>query len=169
MPTLSFGGGSHLGVPCKVALLGRVKRKGGKTSSDQCPKGNMNIFKAIIRSARIRCRSRSSKGSCRMPVTNLVTNLWILFRWLISATRFCEQAGIPYSGCGRTKAPHKGMKADFKISWKERLIMKISRLALLVALVHWAKGEKILSVKTPRSLTNLDTGMAVPDPSGKKD
>ncbi len=27
MPTLSFGGGSHLGVPCMGALLGRVEQE----------------------------------------------------------------------------------------------------------------------------------------------
>ncbi len=52
------------------------------------------------------------------------------------ATRFGEQANIPYSRCGRTKAPYKGMKADFERSWKERLIMKINRLALFAASVH---------------------------------
>ncbi len=31
-----------------------------------------------------------------MPVTNLVANLWIRSRWLISATRFGEQAGWCY-------------------------------------------------------------------------
>ncbi len=30
MPTLSFGGGSHLGVPCRGAHLGRVEREGVK-------------------------------------------------------------------------------------------------------------------------------------------
>ncbi len=39
MPTLSFGGGSHLGVPWRGALLGHVEREEGKTSSDQYPKG----------------------------------------------------------------------------------------------------------------------------------
>ncbi len=39
MPTLSFGGGSHLGVPCRGAVLGRVEWEGGKTSSDQYSKG----------------------------------------------------------------------------------------------------------------------------------
>ncbi len=39
MPTLSFGGGLHLGVPCRGALLGRVEQEGEKTSSDQYPKG----------------------------------------------------------------------------------------------------------------------------------
>ncbi len=39
MPTISFGVGSHLGVPCRGALLGRIEREGGKTSSDQYPKG----------------------------------------------------------------------------------------------------------------------------------
>ncbi len=47
----------------------------------------------------------------------------------MSATRFGEQAGIPYWRCGRTKAPYKGMKAYFDRSWKEHLIMKINRLA----------------------------------------
>ncbi len=37
MLTLSFGGGSHLGGPYRGALLGRVQREGGKTSSDQYP------------------------------------------------------------------------------------------------------------------------------------
>ncbi len=36
--TLSFGGGSHLGVPYSGALIGRVEREGEKTSSDQYPK-----------------------------------------------------------------------------------------------------------------------------------
>ncbi len=34
---LSFGGGSHLGIPCRGALLGPVEREEGKTSSDQYP------------------------------------------------------------------------------------------------------------------------------------
>ncbi len=71
-----------------------------------------------------------------MPVGNLADNLLIRSRWLMSATRFGEQAGIPYSRCGRTKAPYIGMKADFERSWKERLIMKINRLALFAVAVH---------------------------------
>ncbi len=51
----------------------------------------------------------------------------------MSATRLGEQAGIPYSRCGRTKAPYKGIKADFERSWKEGLILKINRLALFSA------------------------------------
>ncbi len=54
----------------------------------------------------------------------------------ISATRFGEQAGIPYPRCGRTKAAYKGMKSDFESSWKECLIMKVNCLALFAALVH---------------------------------
>ncbi len=30
MSTLSFGGGSHLGVPCRAALLSRFEQEGGK-------------------------------------------------------------------------------------------------------------------------------------------
>ncbi len=30
MPTLTFGGGSHLGVSCRGALLGHVEREGEK-------------------------------------------------------------------------------------------------------------------------------------------
>ncbi len=55
-----------------------------------------------------------------MPVTKVVANLWIRSRWLMSATRFGEQAGILYSRCGRTKAPYKGMKADFEVSLKKK-------------------------------------------------
>ncbi len=43
--------------------------------------------------------------------------------------------------------------------------MTINRLAFFATLVHLAEGENILSVC---SLTNMDTGMGVPDPSGKK-
>ncbi len=71
-----------------------------------------------------------------MPLANLVANLWIVSRWLISAGRFGEPAGIPYSRCERTNAPYKGMKVDFERSWKERLIMNINRLALFAASVH---------------------------------
>ncbi len=66
-----------------------------------------------------------------MLVTNLVVNLCIRCIRLMSATRFGEHASIPYSRCGRTKAPYKGMKADLERSWKERLIMKINRLAIV--------------------------------------
>ncbi len=38
--------------------------------------------------------------------------------------------------CRRTKASYKGMEADFEGSCKERLIVKIKRLALFVASVH---------------------------------
>ncbi len=38
MPTFSFGGGSHLGVPCRGVLLGRVEREVGKTSLDHIQK-----------------------------------------------------------------------------------------------------------------------------------
>ncbi len=98
-----------------------------------------------------------------MPVTKIAAYLWICSRWLRSATRFGEQAGTPYSRCGRTKVPYRGMKADFERSWKERLIMTIM---IFAASVHWAEGENILPVRTPRSLTNLDTGMGVPDICG---
>ncbi len=36
--TPSFGGDSHLGVPCRVALLERAEWEGEKTSRDQYPK-----------------------------------------------------------------------------------------------------------------------------------
>ncbi len=39
MQTLYFGGSSHLGSPSTGALLGCVEPEGGKTSSDQYPKG----------------------------------------------------------------------------------------------------------------------------------
>ncbi len=35
IPTLSFGAGSHVGVPCRGALLGYVEWEGGKTSLDE--------------------------------------------------------------------------------------------------------------------------------------
>ncbi len=38
-----------------------------------------------------------------------------------SATRYGEQTGMPYSRCGRTKVPYKGMKADFERSWNDSL------------------------------------------------
>ncbi len=52
------------------------------------------------------------------------------------ATSFGEQAGIPYTRFGRTKASYKGMEGDFERLWKERLIMEINRLALFAASVN---------------------------------
>ncbi len=46
----------------------------------------------------------------------------------------------------RTCVPYNGMKADYERSWKERLIMKISRLALFTVSVHWAEAVNALSV-----------------------
>ncbi len=46
-----------------------------------------------------------------------------------------EQADIPYSRCGRIKAPYSGMKANYERSWKERLNVKID-----------AEGENTLSI-----------------------
>ncbi len=43
MPTLSLDSGSHLGVPCRSALLGRVDRDGEKTSSDQNSKARKYV------------------------------------------------------------------------------------------------------------------------------
>ncbi len=71
-----------------------------------------------------------------MPLTNLVANLFIGSRSLISATRFGDQTGLPSSRCGRTKASYKGMKAHFKRYKKTRLILELNRLGLFAALVH---------------------------------
>ncbi len=46
MPTFSFGGGLHLGVPCRGALLGRVEF--GSIS-----KRSLKALKAVIRSVLI--------------------------------------------------------------------------------------------------------------------
>ncbi len=149
----------------------RPRRAGGRKNKFRLiSKRPVNILKAAISSAwsRHRC-SLSSYGRWCLRVTNIVANLWTRSRWLISATRFGEQAGILYSRWGRTKVPYKGMKADFERPWKERLIMKINRLALFSVSVHWAEGGNILSVWTLRSSTNLYAGMVVPDPSGRKD
>ncbi len=57
------------------------------------------------------------------------------------------------------------MKAKFEISWKELRIMQINCLDLFAAAIHRAEGENTLSVRTLRSLTNLDTVIRVPDSS----
>ncbi len=62
-----------------------------------------------------------------MPVTNLVAYVWIRSKWLISATRFGELAGIPYLRCGRTKAPCKWKKADFERSWAKLIGLSTER------------------------------------------
>ncbi len=43
MPTLSFGSGSHLGVTCRGALLGRVEQDGGKQSWVDIQKARENL------------------------------------------------------------------------------------------------------------------------------
>ncbi len=58
MLTLSFGDGSHLGVPCRGALLGRVQREEGKQV-------RINIQKAaeyLERSNQISPKSSSLQG-----------------------------------------------------------------------------------------------------------
>ncbi len=73
-----------------------------------------------------------------MPVTTPEAKLLIRSRSAtISPTRFGEQAGIPYSRCGHTKAPYKRMNADIEKSWKERLIMNNSRRTIFEASVDW--------------------------------
>ncbi len=65
-----------------------------------------------------------------MPVTNLVAYLWIRSKWLISATRFGEQAGVPYLRCGSTKALYKWKKADFERSWAKLICLSLNELRL---------------------------------------
>ncbi len=47
---------------------------------------------------------KAQQSLVEWQVTNISYQL-CSFKLLISATRFCEQAGIQYSRCGRTKAP----------------------------------------------------------------
>ncbi len=49
MPTLSFGGGLHLGIPCSNALLARVEREKAKKGLESIIKRPMNILKPVIR------------------------------------------------------------------------------------------------------------------------
>ncbi len=42
---------------------------------------------------------------------------------------FGQQAGMPYSRPGHTKALFNGKKADFERFWKKRIIIKINRYA----------------------------------------
>ncbi len=46
--------------------------------------------------------------------------------------------------------------------------MKINRLALIVASIHWAEGENAFSLWAPRYLTNLDIGMGRQTHRGKR-
>ncbi len=89
----------------------------------------------------------------RRPVTSLIANLWICSERLIFATRFGNQACILYSRCGGTSAPYNWMKVIVKRLLKERLILKISRPALLSLSigafsgrreVHWSEGQSAL-------------------------
>ncbi len=66
----------------------------------------------------------------------MLVNLYLCSKWLTSAKRFEEQAGIKYSTCGRTRAPYNGMKANFESPYNDRLIMKINGLALFAVSVH---------------------------------
>ncbi len=129
-------------------LQGRVEMEEKKNRFGSTSKRPANILNAVNRSARSRCRcSLSSLGRWWMPVTHHEANPWIRSKWLISTTRIGEQAGIPYSRCGRTKAPYN----VFKRSEKERPITRIKFLALYAASVHGAEEENKLSVCTPIS------------------
>ncbi len=134
MLTVCFGGGSHLGVPCRGALSGRVEWEGGKTSSNQYPKSPWISWRRLLGQPEVGAAAKyegpAAAVSLRMPVTKFVANLWIRYRWSISPTRFDELACIPYSRCRRTKSLCKWMKANFERSWKENLIIKINRFAI---------------------------------------
>ncbi len=74
---------SSLGVPCRGVLFFRDKRMGEKTSWNQFP---VNIVNAVIR--------RTGR-----PVTNTEAYNGNRCNGQISAPRFAEQAGMPYSRC----------------------------------------------------------------------
>ncbi len=51
MPTLSFGGGSHFGVPCRGALEGRFEQEGEKKQawiSTQKARGYLEVIAAAM-------------------------------------------------------------------------------------------------------------------------
>ncbi len=75
-----------------------------------------------------------------------VANLRIRFKWLTSATKFGEQAGIPYSRCQCHEASYNGIKSDFGRPLKERSIKEINRLTLFASSVNGAEGENTESV-----------------------
>ncbi len=95
-----------------------------------------------------------------MAVINLVDNFW-------TRSRFDKQASIPYLRSGRTNARGKGWHPISKDLWMSTLAGR--SIALLYSQHKCTEGENILSVWTPRSLTNLDTGVGMPDPSGEHD
>ncbi len=67
MLTLSFGGGSHLGVPCRGVSLGRVEREEGKTSSDQYPKGPASFYNDGMHGL-VSANGFALKENCRLGV-----------------------------------------------------------------------------------------------------
>ncbi len=58
-----------------------------------------NLHPEVVASA---VSLRKGGGSCQLPPFAAVLSIYS--RRFISATRFDEQAGIPYSRCGRTNA-----------------------------------------------------------------
>ncbi len=131
MPTLAFGGASHLGASCRGDLLGRVEWAGEK-----------NVWINIQKAARN--EGPAAAAFLRREVTHARYQL-----------RLVEQAGIPYSRCGRTKFSYNGMDADFERPWRERFIMRINRLALFAASVHWAEAEKTFFAYNVRLITHV--------------
>ncbi len=76
MPSLSFGGGSHLGVPCRGAVLGRVELEGGKNKFGSISKRNEGPAAAVslnskdlielLASYGVLMRSHQGRGSCQL-------------------------------------------------------------------------------------------------------
>ncbi len=61
------------------------------------------------------------------------------FKWVIPAVRCCEQPCIPHFRWRFASVMHSGMEADFEMSCKERLIMKICIPASFASTVHLAE------------------------------
>ncbi len=75
MPTVSFGGGSHLEVPCRGSFVGRVEREGGKTSSDQYLKGLWEFIQCVPWGQAI-----SFPSSAWVKLLLLVINQWNVYQ-----------------------------------------------------------------------------------------
>ncbi len=98
------------GVPSWATSSGRKEKlvRINIQKAPECLEGGNQVRPKSLPLQGMKAQSLQSLvvGRWRMSVTNLVANLWIRSRWLISATRFDKQAGVPYSRRGRTEGSY---------------------------------------------------------------
>ncbi len=135
------------GCPVRPRRAGGMKNKCGSIF-----KRPLNTLKAVIRSARSRHRCSLSS----LLIFEFALDGWYLQRGLVNRLAYHVRGADALSPRIKGWKPISKDLGRSALSWRS-----------IVLLYLWLQCTEQREI-TPRSLTNLDTGIGVPDPSGKK-